>query len=417
MITPPSQLLVSTGPVLLAGIEEDQSYPAHRARTGEVARVSTQDIVAMSEAAAMRGRGGAGFPFAIKIAAAAKGRRPVVVVNAAEGEPASAKDSALMRTVPHLVLDGALVAARALGAKQIHVVTSEDRPDTEDAVDQAIDERPKEGVRWHHHHAEGRFVSGQARAVIELMSGREGLPVTSWKPEAMDGYKGRPTLLSNTETFAHLAALVRSGPQEYAARGTASEPGTTLLTISTVLPGGLVEASAPHVIEVEHGVPFASVLTPHQLDAPALLGGYHGTWVGPGRLRELTVSHRALRELGLTIGAGVVLPLTDGSCPVLRTADLATYLAQESAGRCGPCMFGLPALAQEIVALAAGSDTRRRITELAGVVERRGACAHPDGTARLARSLLALEDVVEAHLDGDCSCGPRAVTQIRRRSA
>lgn len=415
MISPPAELLVSAGPVLLAGIDDDQSYAAHRAREGELPRLTGDDVVALTSSAAVRGRGGAAFPFATKFAAAAKGRRrPVIVVNVAEGEPASAKDSALMRTVPHRVLDGAVVAARALGAKEIHVVTSEDRPETEDAVADAIDDRPKEGVRWRHHHAEGRFVSGQARAVIELMSGREGLPVTSWKPEAMDGYKGRPTLLSNAETFAHLGILARSGTQAYAARGTETEPGTTLLTVSTVLPGGQIGGAAPHVIEVEHGMPFASVLTPAQLDAPALLGGYHGTWVGPGALREFAVSHSALRERGLTIGAGVVLPLTDGSCPVARTAELAAYLAGESAGRCGPCMFGLPALAEELNALSQGSDTRRRITELAGTVERRGACAHPDGTARLARSLLALTDVVEAHLDGDCSCGPSAVRRIRR---
>ena len=375
------------------------------------------DIVAMSEASAVRGRGGAGFPFAIKIAAVAKGRRrPVVVVNVAEGEPASAKDSALVRTVPHRVLDGAVVAARALGAKDVHVVTSEDRPDTEAAVVAALEDRPGEGVRWHHHHAEGRFVSGQARAVLELMAGREGLPVTAWAPEAMDGHKGRPTLLSNAETFAHLGVLARSGPQAYAARGTAAEPGTTLLTIASVLPGGLVEGRHPHVIEVEHGVPFRAVLDARQLDAPALLGGYHGTWVAPGTLRTLTVSHSALRELGLTIGAGVVLPLTDGSCPVTRTAELVDYLAAESAGRCGPCMFGLPALADELAGLAEGADTRRRVTQLTSVVERRGACAHPDGTVRLVRSLLAMPEVVEAHLAGDCRC-EAGLSRQERRSA
>ncbi len=415
MITPPAELLVSTGPVLLAGIDDDQSYAAHLAREGELPRLSVEDIVEMSRAASVRGRGGAAFPFATKIEAAAdQRRRPVVVVNVAEGEPASAKDSALLRTVPHRVLDGAVIAAKALGAKHIHVVTSEDRPDTEDAVADAIDERPREGVKWHHHHAEGRFVSGQARAVIELMSGREGLPVTAWKPEAMDGFKGRPTLLSNAETFAHLAVLARRGPQAYAAHGTDEEPGTTLLTVSTVLPGGVIGGKAPHVLEVEHGVPFAAVLTSHELDAPALLGGYHGTWVAPGDLRALTVSHCALRERGLTIGAGVVLPLSDGSCPVSRTAELAAYLAGESAGRCGPCMFGLPTLADELAALADGADTRRRITELAGVVERRGACAHPDGTARLARSLLAMTSVVEDHLTGDCSCGLGTVRAMRR---
>jgi len=415
MTTPPGELLVSPGPLLLAGIGEDQSYAAHHAREGALPQLSVEDLLALTSSAAVRGRGGAAFPFATKLSAAADGvRRPVVVVNAAEGEPASAKDSVLLRTVPHRVLDGAVLAARALGTREIHVVTSEDRPETEEAVTKAVHERRGEGIRWRHQHAEGRFVSGQARAVIELMSGRVGLPVTAWKPEAMDGYKGRPTLLSNAETFAHLGVLVRRGPGAYAAHGTAEEPGTTLLTIATVLPDGQLGGAAPHVIEVEHGTPFAAVLSSPQLDAPALLGGYHGTWVGPGSLRELTVSHCALRDRGLTIGAGVVLPLTDGSCPVARTAELAAYLADESAGRCGPCRLGLPTLADELAALASGADRRHRIAEVAGLVERRGACAHPDGTARLARSLIALEGVVEAHLDGACRCGRGQVRQLRR---
>ncbi len=399
------ELQVGRGPLLLSQLDSGPGLTAHRAHFGDVPERTLPQLLDAARLGGVRGRGGAGFPLARKLEAVSAGRRPVVVVNAAEGEPASAKDSALLRTVPHLVLDGAHVAARALGAREVHVVTATDRPETGRALEAALAERGRRPVTWTHHVAEPRFVSGQSRAVLELMAGRAGLPVTSWVPEATSGHRGRPTLLSNAETFAHLAVLAARGVECYTGHGTSAEPGTTLLTVTREQDDG---RRSSHVVEVAHGEPLAAVLGSPELERPVLAGGYHGTWVAPQQLRGLRVSATAFREQGLTLGAGVLLPGSDRTCPVAVTTRVTDYLARQSAGRCGPCHEGLPALAQAVARLRGGSDTRPRIRELTGLVTRRGACAHPDGTARMVSSLLTgLPEAVQAHLEGACSCAAR----------
>jgi NADH:ubiquinone oxidoreductase subunit F (NADH-binding) len=353
--------------------------------------------------AGLRGRGGAAFPFAIKLRTAAEGsRRRVVVVNLSEGEPASSKDSALARTRPHLVLDGAVATARALGARQVHVVLPGDRPLTRAAMETAMDERRDRRVRLVAHLASPRFVAGQARAVLELMAGRPNLPVTAWKPEAVAGHRSRPTLLSNAETWAHVGRLLHTGPP---AGGTADEPGTTLLTLR--MPGSRVA-----VREVGFGTPLASLLPPD--DVAVLLGGFHGTWTTAAVARELQVSVPGLRAAGCALGAGLVLGVDD--CPVAWTQRIVGYLAGQSAGRCGPCFNGLPALSAAVSALDDGVGTAR-VEQLAALVERRGACAHPDGTVRLVRSLLtAYPYEVDRHGAGHCSwTRPRVVRPLSRR--
>jgi NADH:ubiquinone oxidoreductase subunit F (NADH-binding) len=214
-------LVVRSGPTLLRGLAVGPGLPAHRAVHGRPAPTDVTQLRRLTEAIGLRGRGGAGFPFARKLAAAADSPgRPVVVVNLSEGEPASFKDAALALVAPHLVLDGAAATARALGVRTVHLVAPGEEPIVADAVRRAVAERRgRDGTRWRFHRAEPRFVAGQARAVIELMSRRENLPVTSWQPEAVRGFRNRPTLLSNAETFAQVGALLTRGPREYEAAG------------------------------------------------------------------------------------------------------------------------------------------------------------------------------------------------------
>jgi NADH:ubiquinone oxidoreductase subunit F (NADH-binding) len=393
---------VHQGPALFSGLDGGPSLEAHREQYGDVPRSSLDELTAAADGTGLRGRGGAAFPFAIKLRATADGsRRPVVVVNLSEGEPASSKDSALARTRPHLVLDGAVATARALGAHAVHVVLPGDRPLTAAAMDAALAERHDRRMNLVRHVATPRFVAGQARAVLELMAGRPNLPVTAWTPEAVAGHRSRPTLLSNAETWAHVGRLLHTGPP--AGLGTDDEPGTTLLTLR--LPGARVA-----VREVPYGASLRSLL-PAQDDAAVLLGGFHGTWTTARAARRLRVSVPGFREAGCALGAGLVLAVDD--CPVAWTQRIVAYLAGQTARRCGPCLNGLPALAEAVSAIDGGTGTAR-VEQLAGLVERRGACAHPDGTVRLVRSLLtAYPDEVDRHGGGHCSWA-RPTTVVRR---
>jgi NADH:ubiquinone oxidoreductase subunit F (NADH-binding) len=249
------------------------------------------------------------------------------------------------------------------------------------------------------HVAECRFVAGESSAVLELLAGRPNLPVTTTQPSAISGLGGRPTVLSNAETYAQTAVLARDGVEAYCSLGTHAEPGTRLLTIDG-------DGERPTVLEVPHGTRLAPLLAAADADADngLLLGGYHGTWLPPEAVPDLTVSAGAMLDAGAAIGAGVMLPLRSGICPVRRTAVVVGYLAGESANRCGPCKFGLPALAHALRDLAIGAvRSSERVLQLMDAVERRGACHHPDGTTRSIRSLMrAFPLELEAHLNGSC---------------
>jgi NADH:ubiquinone oxidoreductase subunit F (NADH-binding) len=399
-------LRVAPGPWLLRSSAPDLA--THRTVHGSLPSPSLAEVLAVAERSGLRGRGGAAFPFATKLrtTAAARSRHRHVVVNLSEGEPASFKDLALAVRQPHLVLDGARIAAGVLGSRVVHVVTPADRNDAAGAIVRALTERTREEigrrpVRWRVHSAAPRFVSGEASAVTELLDGRDNLPVTSWVPTAVAGLRGEPTLLSNAETYAQLAALLLGG---VVVPGTSAEPGTRLLSIAG-------SDGATRVVEVAHGTPWTDVLGREEIGRPVLLGGYHGTWTPAGRLTGLTVSHADMSAAGLSLGAGVVLPLPGATCPLRSTSAVLHYLARESARRCGPCLNGLPALAVAFDDFLAGGPLER-VERICGLVVGRGACAHPDGTARLVRSALAAFPAeVRAHAEGACPAGDRVAAQ------
>jgi NADH:ubiquinone oxidoreductase subunit F (NADH-binding) len=391
------KLTVMPGPSLLRGIDEGPTLDAHRRVHGGLMQPTAHELIRLTEVSMLRGRGGAGFPFARKLTTVASStKRSHVVVNISEGEPASFKDAALALTSPHLILDGAVATARALSARTVHVIVPGESASVAAAIRRAVDERGREKVKWQFHTASPRFVAGQSQAVVELMSGRENLPVTSWQPDAVRGYRNQPTLLSNAETFAQVGALLTAGPTSYADHGNAETPGTTLLTLAG-------DGPTPLVLEVPHGTPWAEVLG-DDIAQPVLLGGFHGVWARPRQLVGLTVDRDEMASRGLALGAGVVLPLPDGECPLRRTALITSYLAGQSAQRCGPCLNGLPALADAVRELDAGYPSQARAAQLVQLVTRRGACAHPDGTARLVTSMLtAFDEEPGVHAAGSCS--------------
>lgn len=387
-----------TGAMLLAGPQARLLYPGagparlaeHTARYGPLPRglrrPQRETLIAEVGRAGLTGRGGAGFPTARKLAAVAAGHAPVVVANGTEGEPASAKDRVLMASSPHLVLDGAVLAAELTGARETVIVAHRD---VREIMDEAAAERARAGldrVRLVVRTAAEGFVAGQASAVVRWI--QRGVPAPTATPPrlAQRGLRGAPTLVQNVETLAHLALIARYGAAWFRSAGTPAEPGTMLVTVA----GAVRE---PGVLEIGIGTPVGQVLE-QAGGAPAplralLLGGYFGTWVDAAAALGRPFSSAGLADLDAGPGAGLIEALPAGARGLRETARLARYLAGESAGQCGPCRFGLPAIAGEVERLAAGQDTDTGLLRRwLGQVDGRGGCAHPDGAVRMIRSAL-----------------------------
>jgi NADH:ubiquinone oxidoreductase subunit F (NADH-binding) len=348
-------------------------------------------LIGRVERAGLRGRGGAGFPTAIKLRAVARGRRPIVVINAAEGEPASLKDRTLSELLPHLMLDGGELAAQAVGADEVIVCVCESAIACIESVSAAIEERrgfSRSSVRMQLSVVPGGYVAGQESALVNHLNGGAAIPTFTPPMPFEQGVRRRPTLINNAETLAQLALIARNGSTWFRELGTPSQPGSALVTLSGPV-------AYPGVYEIEHGASLSSLIDAAGAStAPtraALLGGYAGSWIDGSLLGGLKLSDEHLATHGASLGAGVVLLLSQNACPVAETARVARWLAEQSTRQCGPCLNGLDALATTVEEIAGGAvqgNATKRIERLAALVHRRGACGHPDGAVRLIVSAL-----------------------------
>ena len=383
-------VLAGTGPRLLHPGPDPAGLAGHTARYGPLpsglGRRQREALIAEVDRAGLTGRGGAGFPTARKLAAVAAGHAPVVVANGTEGEPASAKDRVLMARSPHLVLDGAVLAAEITGASAGGDRGAPRRPGDRGRGRGRARRAGLDRVRLEVRTAADGFVAGQASAVVRWV--QRGVPAPTATPPrlAQRGLRGAPTLVQNVETLAHLALIARYGAAWFRSAGTPAEPGTMLVTV-------LGAVRQPGVLEVGIGTPVGQVLElAGGASAPLqalLLGGYFGAWVAADLALDRPFSSAGLADLGAGPGAGLVAVLPAGACGLAETARVVRYLAGESAGQCGPCRFGLPAIAGQVERLADGRGADPGLLRRwLGQVDGRGGCAHPDGVVRLVRSAL-----------------------------
>ncbi len=394
-------------------------------------------LIGEVKAAGLTGRGGASFPTYRKLEAVAAGSGQAVVVgNAAESEPASHKDEALLGLAPHLPLDGLQLAAEAVGARRVVLYVRRDLMQRSriEALVAERDARRLDRVPVEVRPAPARFVAGQETAVASRVSGGLALPTFSPPRVFERGVDGRPTLVQNVETLAHMALIARYGPDWFRSAGTRDEPGTMLCTLRQA------DGSAS-VAEVPLGTPLAHLLnlgpaapaaTAGRRSARAdgiaagsggasprissvLAGGYHGAWLPVAYVSRLMLLNSDLRRLGAFTGAGIFAVLPADRCGLIEAARVARYLALESAGQCGPCLNGLPRIGNALAELAGATGKRPRagivedLSRWAGLVDGRGACHHPDGTSRFVRSALRMfAPEISEHARGGCTATSQA---------
>jgi len=350
-------------------------------------------VVDLLERSGLRGCGGAAFPAATKwrAVAAQPDAAPVILVNGAEGEPLSGKDRLLMEIRPHLVLDGAALAAETLGAQEVVLYIGASHSVASEAMARALRERPEsERRRTRMVSAPAHYVSGEESAAVHYVNDGVALPTTVPPRPFERGVAGRPTLVQNVETLAHAAMIVRFGAEWFRGLAHDGSVGTALLTISRA---GAVQT----VVEVPQGLALGDVVGAvcgtSSPPSAILLGGYFGAWVAAGSVPDLPIDPAMLRARGYTLGCGVLAMLPAARCGVVETSRILNYLAGQIARQCGPCVFGLRSIADalhRIAARSSGDDELHRVQRWAGQLAGRGACRHPDGAASLLHSGLAV---------------------------
>jgi NADH:ubiquinone oxidoreductase subunit F (NADH-binding) len=379
--------------------------PVHLSRYGPPpafpGRASRDAMIAEVARAGLTGRGGAGFPAARKLAAVSGRRAPVVIANGTEGEPAVAKDKMLMARSPHLVLDGAVIAAELIGAARVVVLVHRH---AREFIDRAVAERRRarpDPVPVSVRTAAGRFTAGESSAAVHWVDRGIPTPLTG-PPVREQGVHRAPTLVHNVETLAHLALIARYGAAWFRSAGTPDEPGSMLVTV-------IGAVRLPGVAEIAVGTPVNRLIDrcgglsgePQAL----LLGGYSGSWVSAAAAIHRPFSAAGLADLGAVPGAGLIAVLPSTGCGLRETARVSSYLAGETAGQCGPCVFGLAAIASETGHLAEagrGGDVGL-LDRWLGQVGDRGGCGHPAGVTRLVRSALRVfASELDLHEVGQC---------------
>ncbi|MHB8620217.1 MAG: NADH-ubiquinone oxidoreductase-F iron-sulfur binding region domain-containing protein [Chloroflexota bacterium] len=406
------------GPPIGSGAE---SLAQHVARLGAAPSPASDSdrwaLVSMLERSGLRGRGGAAFPLGTKWRSVANQARAAgraeVLANGAEGEPASAKDRTLLALRPHLVLDGAILAAEVIGAGEVTLYVGREMRAARQAIEKALRERRAAGMKGPRTRivdAPDRYVAGEESAAVHRVNGGPAKP-TFVPPRPFErGIHGAPTLVQNVESLAQAALVARFGDAWFRELGTRTSPGSTLMTMCGAV-------ARPGVLEVPLGLTLGEVAEQaggmNGAPQAVLMGGYFGKWLPAAKAWPMPLDYEALRAAGTGLGCGAVLVLPPGCCGLAEGARILQYLAEESAGQCGPCLYGLDALSDAFwrIAFERGRPAdRAQIERWAAQIAGRGACHHPDGAIGMLRSCLeTFAGELADHLRrGPCSNSQRA---------
>ena len=336
-------------------VEGLEGLDAYRSRGGydavsRLGEFSPQDIIATVEASGLRGRGGAGFPTGRKLALTLECPETphYVVMNGGEDEPGSHKDRVLMENLPHLLLDGIILAAYAVQAEKAYLYINHNYEAATGAVETALREAREAGY-WGEDiagsgfslelvvvAAPSNYVAGEDTAALEVIEGKEPLPRQKPPFPVTEGLFGKPSLVNNVETLANIAPIVARGAEWFRSFGTAESPGTMIFSLGD-------EMERPGVYELPLGTPLRHLLEecggglkggkPIKAILP---GGPSSGFLLPDNL-DLPLDHDALREAGSSIGCGVVKVLTEGDSVLDELMRIADFFAKESCGQCPAC--------------------------------------------------------------------------------
>ncbi len=366
--------------------------------------MSQEDVIAEVKASGLRGRGGAGFPTGLKWSFMPRNfpGQKYLVCNSDEGEPGTFKDRDILRSNPHIVIEGMAIAAYAMGITVGYNYIHGEIFEVYERFEEALEEARAAGFlgdnilgssfsfQLHAHHGYGAYICGEETALLESLEGKKGQP--RFKPPfpASFGLYGKPTTINNTETFAAVPWIIRNGGQQYLEIGLPNNGGTKLFSIT-----GDVER--PGNYEIPLGTPFSKLLElaggmrdGRKLKA-VIPGGSSAPVLPADIMMDITMDYDAIAKAGSMLGSGAVIVMDETRCMVKSLLRLSYFYFEESCGQCTPCREGTGWLYRMVNRIEHGQGRQEDLDLLdtiAGNIMGRTICALGDAAAMPVRGFL-----------------------------
>ena len=354
-------------------------------------QMSPEEICKKVSESGLRGRGGGGFPTGRKWEAARvqKATKKYVICNGDEGDPGAFMNRSVMEGNPHSVIEGLMVAARAIGADQTMVYVRAEYPLAVERMKRAVADAEREGILGNDvfgtgltlkcdvMEGAGAFVCGEETAMIASIEGRRGMPTPKPPFPAQSGLWGKPTIINNVETLAHVSRIINEGPEAFRSIGTPESPGTkTFALTGHVANTGLVEVPfgtklREIVLEISGGITDDSGKLMKNGFKAVQIGGPSGGCLTEEHL-DLPLAYDSLRAVGAMVGSGGLVVLNQRTCMVSIARFFMEFTQRESCGKCVLCREGtkqLLALLDDVIEGRADAGTLDLLQKLGRAVQ------------------------------------------------
>lgn len=363
------------------GLKEYRSRGGYAALEKTLKDLSPEAVIQEISEAGLRGRGGAGFPTGKKWSFTREcvEQPHYVVLNGGEDEPGSKKDRLLMENLPHLVLEGVILASYAVGAPTAYLYINKEYKAANDSMAQALAEA-RESSYWGKKILGGDFslnilfvaappnyVAGEDSAALEVIEGKEPLPRQKPPFPATAGLFGKPTVVNNVETLANVPPIIAKGAKWYRSFGTPESPGTMIFSLND-------EVNRPGIYELPFGSSLRTLIeacgggVKGGKSIKAIMpGGPSSAYLPPDKI-DLPLDHNSVRAAGSSIGCGVVRVVTEGTCIVEETLQIADFFAAESCGQCPACRMETNVLAVMLKKVQQGQGGQPLLEQFSKVI-------------------------------------------------
>ncbi|MBW1786240.1 MAG: NADH-quinone oxidoreductase subunit NuoF [Deltaproteobacteria bacterium] len=339
--------------------------------------MTPEQIVEEMKASGLRGRGGAGFPTGLKwqFCAAAEGSPKFMLCNADEGDPGAFMDRSILESDPHSVLEGMIIAGKAIGSTKGYIYVRAEYPLAIERLNAAIDQAKAYGLLGEDilgsgydmdielYYGAGAFVCGEETALMRSIEGKRGMPRPRPPFPAHKGLWDRPSVLNNVESLANVPQIIYRGADWFSSLGTETSKGTKVFALS-----GQVRNIG--LIEVPMGTPLRSIIydigggIPDGKRLKAVqLGGPSGGCV-PDYLMETAVDYESIAKTGAIVGSGGMVVMDETSCMVDLAKFFLGFTAEESCGKCTPCREGTQQLLNILERITAGEGVPEDLDRL-----------------------------------------------------